>query len=151
MPVYVLSKDIVFPPVEFAESDGLLAIGGDLQVERLLLAYNSGIFPWYSEGEPICWYATNPRFVLFPAEFKRTKSLTKLYASGRYHIRMNTCFEVVLESCASVYRFGQNGTWITDEMKQAYTKLHKMGIAQSVEVYNDAGILCGGLYGLLHC
>jgi len=145
--MYLLSKDIVFPPVHLANQDGLLAIGGDLSLERLLLAYKSGIFPWYNQGEPIIWYSPNPRMVLFPDQLKISKSMKKLIRKGEFDITFNQNFSEVIAQCKSIPRNDQGGTWITDEMQQAYINLHKNGYARSVEVWKDDELV-GGLYGI---
>lgn len=145
--MHYLSKDLTFPAVEEATPDGLLAVGGDLSTERLLLAYRSGIFPWYEEGQPILWWSPNPRMVLFPSKFKVSKSLRKTIASGVFQITFNSEFEKVITQCETVKRNGQYGTWITDEMKKAYTKLHELGYAISFETWLD-GTLVGGGYGI---
>ena len=152
MPVYLLGPDIVFPPVEKAEH-GLLAVGGDLSCERLLHAYASGIFPWYSEGEPILWHSPDPRFVLTHETFRVPKSLARVIRSGRYRVTMDAAFEDVVEACASTPRGGQQGTWITEDMKTAYTELHRKGFAHSVEAWRPGkpgkdAELVGGLYGV---
>ena len=149
MPVYLLGPEIVFPPVEEAEH-GLVAIGGDLSCERLLHAYSSGIFPWYSEGEPILWHSPDPRFVLTDETFRVPKSLARVIRSGRYRVTMDTAFEDVVEACASTPRAGQEGTWITQDMKTAYIELHRQGFAHSVEAWRSEGDddLVGGLYGV---
>lgn len=147
MPVFELPDDLVFPNPEMAHSSGLLAIGGDLSQERLLLAYSNGIFPWFSEGEEIMWWSPNPRMVLFPEEFRLSKSLRRTIASGIFEVRMNTAFKIVMDSCSDVPRTAQHGTWITDDMKAAYLNLHNAGYAHSFETFcNDK--LVGGLYGV---
>ncbi len=148
MPVFQLDTDNIFPNPALAEPDGLLAIGGDLSSERLIEAYRVGVFPWYSEGEPILWWSPNPRMVLFPDRLIVHKNLAKTVRSNKFQISFDTMFEQVIELCSSVPRNGHFGdTWITEEMKLAYGKLHKLGIAHSVEVsYN--GRLVGGLYGV---
>lgn len=148
MPVYQLTDKIIFPNPALAEPDGLLAIGGDLSVERIIEAYSMGIFPWYSEGQPILWWSPNPRMVLLPEKFIRYKNLSKTVKSGKFHVSFDNMFEQVIEQCSSVPRKGQDGdTWITEEMKTAYIELHEIGIAHSVEVsYQNK--LVGGLYGL---
>lgn len=145
--MYLLSKDLIFPPVQLADEDGLLAIGGDLSVDRLLLAYKSGIFPWYNEGEPIIWYSPNPRMVLFPANLKVSKSMKQIIKKGEFSITFNQQFSEVISNCKNMYRAGQGGTWITNEMQNAYIELHKKGIAKSVEVWLE-NELVGGLYGI---
>lgn len=148
MSIYQLNRELVFPDVNLADEDGLLAFGGDLSPERLLLAYQSGIFPWYSKGEPILWWCPNPRFVLFPEELKISKSMRQLLRNKAFKVTINTCFEKVMRSCGESKRVGQRGTWITDEMVDAYLELHKLGYAYSIEVW-EKGNLVGGLYGIL--
>lgn len=146
--VFELSDEFIFPHPSLADEDGLLAVGGDLSEDRLLLAYEHGIFPWYSEGEPILWYSPHQRFVLYPSQVKISHSMRQLMRSAKYEIRFNTAFEEVIRACSEVKRKGQQGTWITDDMINAYIALHQKGIAQSVEVwYNEA--LVGGLYGVV--
>lgn len=148
MPIYQLPEEIAFPSPEESEPDGLLAVGGDLSAQRLIAAYSLGIFPWYSDGEPILWWSPDPRMVLFPKDFRISKSLKKAANNGKFVVKFDTAFEDVIENCASVPRADQDGlTWITQEMKEAYTILHKKGIAHSVETYTE-GQLVGGLYGL---
>jgi leucyl/phenylalanyl-tRNA--protein transferase len=146
MPLFALDESLYFPPVHLAEPDGLLAMGGDLSVERLLLAYRSGVFPWYSEP-PILWWCPNPRFVLFPSEFKVKKSLKPLLNRNAFDFTINRAFEKVIEHCKTVPRPGQDGTWIREEVVRAYTQLHQLGYAHSAEVWKD-GQLVGGLYGV---
>lgn len=148
MPIYQLSEDIVFPNPLLAE-DGIIAVGGDLSPERLLLAYRSGIFPWYNEGEPIIWHAPNPRFVLFPEDFYVSKSLKRLINQGKYHYTVNQDFEKVIRNCKGIKRDFQDGTWITKDMENAYIQLNKLGFAHSIEVRNSKNELVGGLYGIL--
>lgn len=136
-----------FPSVESALDTGLLAVGGDLNSERLLTAYRLGIFPWYSAGEPIQWYAPNPRFVLFPHELRISKSMKQLLKRQPWVLTENRNFVGVIRSCAEMKRKDQDGTWITPEMIDAYIQLHKMGIAVSVEVWEEEQLI-GGLYGL---
>ncbi|RXP55507.1 leucyl/phenylalanyl-tRNA--protein transferase [Lutibacter sp. HS1-25] len=145
--MYLLSKALIFPPVTEADDDGLLAIGGDLSVERLILAYNSGIFPWFNQGEPIIWYSPSQRMVLFPNELKISKSMRQIIRKGTFSITFNRHFKEVISNCKQMYRPGQGGTWITDEMEQAYIELHKKGIAKSVEVWQNNSLV-GGLYGI---
>lgn len=144
-----LTDKIEFPPVHTANEYGMLAIGGDLSVERLELAYSSGIFPWYSEGEPIVWYSPDPRMVLFPKELKISKSMRQILNRNQFKVTSNTAFEEVIANCKSIDRFnqGESGTWITDKMQEAYIKLHKKGIAKSIEVW-EKDTLVGGLYGI---
>jgi len=143
-----LSPDSPFPPVETAleEPGGLLAAGGDLSPARLLAAYRRGIFPWYSEGEPILWWSPDPRMVLFPSEFRIHRSLVKTLRNSSHVIRFDNAFEQVMDACAAP-RSGQAGTWISAEMRAAYCRLHEMGHAHSVETWID-GSLAGGLYGV---
>lgn len=137
-----------FPDPEEAEPDGLIAIGGDLSPERLLNAYCSGIFPWFEDDEsPILWWSLDPRMVLFPDEFRYSKSLRRVVNSKKFEVRVDTCFREVMLHCASVGREGQEGTWITDEMVEAYVRLHTLGIAHSFETFYQ-GELVGGLYGV---
>lgn len=147
MPIFRLSQELIFPPPSLAVESGILAIGGDLSVERLLLAYQSGIFPWYSEGEPILWFSPDPRLVLSHEDLNVPKSLKRILKSGKFEVRWDTAFREVIESCAQVGRPGQEDTWITREMVEAYTKLHEIGYAHSVETWLE-GRLVGGLYGV---
>ncbi|MEP5547098.1 leucyl/phenylalanyl-tRNA--protein transferase [Maribacter dokdonensis] len=145
--MYFLTDELVFPPVENANVEGLLAVGGDLSPERLLLAYQNGIFPWFDNDSIILWWSPDPRMVLFPNEIKVSKSMKKVIRNKQFRLTKNTCFEKVLEYCSSVPREGQDGTWITEAMKTAYIKLHKNGIAQSYEVWEEDKLV-GGLYGV---
>lgn len=146
--IYQLDPEYIgFPDPEEAEPEGLLAIGGDLSVPRLLEAYCCGIFPWYSEEEPLLWWSLDPRMVLFPEEFRCSKSLRRVVKSGRFEVRIDTCFEQVMRHCGSVQREDQDGTWITEEMVQAYLALHEHGFAHSFETFFH-GELVGGLYGV---
>ncbi len=147
MTVYFLDSRIRFPDPSEAEPDGLLAVGGNLSPERLLLAYENGIFPWYSEGNPILWFSPDPRMIFLPGDFKFSKTLLKTVSSGKFSVRADTDFAAVVENCAQVQRKGQSGTWITEEMKAAYGKLHELGYAHSFETYRE-GRLVGGLYGV---
>lgn len=149
MPVYLLGEEILFPPVEHAEN-GLLAVGGDLRPERLLAAYCEGIFPWYSEGEPILWHSPDPRFVVTRESFRVPRRLQRrLRAGSKFRLDMDTAFEDVISACASIPRPGQRGTWITDEMREAYIRLYRMGFAHSVEARErEGGQLVGGVYGV---
>ncbi len=147
MPVFQLSDKLIFPPVELAEENGLLAIGGDLSPERLLLAYRNGIFPWYSEGEPILWWSPSPRLVIFPTELKISKRLARLIRQGTFSVTMDIAFSEVITACASTDSRQEKGTWITDDMIKAYCRLHDMGYAHSVECWLG-GKLAGGLYGI---
>lgn len=140
-------KDLQFPPVSQASPDGFLALGGDLSPERLMVAYRHGIFPWYDEGQSILWWSPNPRMVLFLDEFKVSKSLRKEVRKETFQVTFNEDFAGVIRQCASIKRDGQPGTWILPEMEAAYLKLHALGNAKSVEVWQD-GELVGGLYGV---
>ncbi len=144
---YWLNEKLVFPPVTAANTHGVLALGGDLSVERLLLAYSSGIFPWYSEDEPIVWYAPNPRFVLYPDKLKISKSMKQVLKQNHFQVTLDTDFRSVMTCCQQTNREGQQGTWITNDMLEAYCALHEQGYAHSVEVW-QAGKLVGGLYGV---
>ena len=146
--MFILSDSIDFPPVGYANADGLLALGGDLSVDRLIKAYHSGIFPWYNEGEPILWFCPDPRMVLFPDELRISKSMRQLLRRNAFTVTFNTNFDGVIENCATVNRPDQYGTWITNDMQEAYKKLHKIGYAISVEVWKDNDLV-GGLYGVL--
>jgi leucyl/phenylalanyl-tRNA--protein transferase len=148
MPVFRLTDDLVFPPPELSEDDGLLAVGGDLSVERLVLAYSMGIFPWYSEGYPILWWSPDPRLTLIPQELKVPRSLRQTIKKGIYTITMNKAFDEVIAHCAGVSRKGEDGTWITQDMIEAYIRLHKAGYAHSVEAW-EGDELAGGLYGVI--
>lgn len=146
MAIFALSDELIFPPVHLAEPNGLLAIGGDLSPERLLLAYRSGIFPWYDEP-PVLWWSPDPRFVLFPGELKISKSLKPLLNRNAFEFTTNKAFKKVIEYCKDIPRPGQDGTWINDEVIASYTQLHTMGYAHSAEVWQN-GELVGGLYGI---
>lgn len=145
--MHFLTEQLWFPPITDADEDGLLAVGGDLSAERLLLAYQSGIFPWYSAGQPILWWSPDPRMVLFPKNLKVSKSFRKSINSEKFRITFNTSFAEVIKNCARIKRDGQPGTWITSEMEKAYIKLHEKGHAVSVEVWQE-NELVGGLYGI---
>lgn len=147
MPVFRLNARLAFPPPELADESGLLAVGGDLRPERLLLAYSLGIFPWYSEGLPILWYSPDPRLVLESGDLLVSRSLKKTLRRGRYRVTFDTAFDRVIRACADAPRPGQHGTWITDDMVRAYGRLHELGYAHSVEAWLD-GELAGGLYGV---
>ncbi|MBP06191.1 MAG: leucyl/phenylalanyl-tRNA--protein transferase [Chloroflexi bacterium] len=141
--------DTPFPNVNLAlnEPNGLIAIGGDLSIDRMLLAYENGIFPWYGEGEPILWYSPNPRMVITPDKLHVSKSLKKILHSSQFRVCIDMAFKEVILQCRTVQRPGQSGTWIDDEMVKSYCQLHKLGYAHSYEVYkNDE--LVGGLYGV---
>jgi leucyl/phenylalanyl-tRNA--protein transferase len=145
--MYFLSKELFFPPVSETDSHGILAIGGDLSPERLVLAYKSGIFPWFEEGEPIFWWSPNFRMVLFPEELVVSKSMRNILNRNIFTVTFNRNFREVISNCQKTKRDGQNGTWITNDMIEAYCKLNELGIAKSVEVWqNDE--LAGGLYGI---
>ena len=148
MPIFQLNKSYLFPPVNLAEEDGLLAYGGDLHPTRLMEAYRQGIFPWYNEAEEILWWSPNPRFVLFPNKLIVHKSMRTLLKHPDYTFALNNNFEAVITKCASIRRPGQDGTWITSEMKTAYIRLYQLGFAVSAECYYK-NELCGGLYGIL--
>ena len=144
MPVFILGPELVFPHPELAEPDGLLAIGGDLRPERLLLAYKNGIFPWYNPGEPILWWCPDPRLVLFPDELHIPRRLERSIRKLRYRITFNRAFEQVIRACKTT----RQETWITDEMLRAYMELNQLGHAFSIEAWEDQG-LAGGLYGVM--
>lgn len=145
--IFRLNRELVFPDPTLAEDDGLLAVGGDLRPERLMLAYENGIFPWYSDETPILWYSPHKRFVLFPHKVKIMRSMRQFLKKPELEIRINHDFAGVILRCGSIHREGQDGTWITPEMKQAYIRLHQLGHAHSIETYMN-GELVGGLYGV---
>lgn len=147
MPVRLITDDLPLPPPEDADPRGLVAVGGDLRPQRLLDAYRSGIFPWYEDGLPILWHSPDPRMVLLASDLRINRSLRKRLKRGTYEIRLDTAFERVIHHCASVPRDGQAGTWITQEMVDAYQRLHRLGFAHSAEAWHD-GELVGGLYGV---
>ncbi len=147
MPVYRLIDEIVFPPPDHAEPDGLLAVGGDLSSERLLLAYRLGIFPWYNEGQPILWWSPDPRLVLKPKEFLISRRLRQTINKGTFQVTLDRAFAKVIEGCATSPRKGQHGTWITPEMREAYIRLHRQGFAHSSESWFE-GEVVGGIYGV---
>ncbi|WP_049824433.1 leucyl/phenylalanyl-tRNA--protein transferase [Desulfurivibrio alkaliphilus] len=148
MPVYQLDPNLVlFPPPQVARYDGLLAVGGDLSPERLLLAYRMGIFPWYGPGEPILWWAPDPRLVLLPGEFHISRRLARKLRQGRFSFSTNQDFAGVIRHCAEIARPGQEGSWLSEEMIAAYLRLHELGYAHSVECRRD-GRLVGGVYGV---
>jgi leucyl/phenylalanyl-tRNA--protein transferase len=147
MPVFRLNARLAFPPPDLADESGLLAVGGDLKPERLLLAYSLGIFPWYSDGLPILWYSPDPRLVLESADLVVSRSLRKTLRRGQYRVTLDTAFDRVIRACADAPRPGQQGTWITDDMVRAYRRLHELGYAHSAEAWLD-GELAGGLYGV---
>ena len=146
MTIFALSDEIVFPPVHRAEKNGILAVGGDLSPERLIAAYSLGIFPWYSDGDPIIWWSPDPRFVLFPPEIKVSKTMRQVLRRNIFTITVDRDFSGVIRGCQEPRR-RERGTWITEEMMQAYERLHGMGIAHSIEAWQN-GELAGGLYGL---
>lgn len=145
--MFILTDELYFPPVENADKDGLLAIGGDLSLNRLLLAYKNGIFPWYNEDEPICWWSPDPRFVLYPSQIKISSSMKTVLNNGRFRFTINRSFTQVIQNCKTVTRKGQDGTWISPAMQNAYINLHEKGYAHSAETWLD-GKLVGGLYGI---
>lgn len=145
--MYFLNDKIEFPQVSEASSDGLLAIGGDLSSERLLHAYKHGIFPWFEDEEPLLWWSPDPRFVIFPEELKVSKSMKQLLRKNKFTTTINQDFRAVITNCSDAYREGQDGTWITENMIEAYVKLHELGYAKSVEVWENSELV-GGLYGI---
>jgi leucyl/phenylalanyl-tRNA--protein transferase len=145
--MYYLSSELVFPPVNQANRDGILAVGGDLSPQRLQLAYKSGIFPWFEEGEPIMWWSPNPRMVLFLDELIVSKSMRNILNRNIFKVTFNQNFRDVISNCQNIKRDGQNGTWITNDMIEAYCNLNELGIAKSVEVWQDEKLV-GGLYGI---
>ena len=147
MPVFYLSDEHIFPPPNLAEKEGLLAVGGDLSEERLLLAYRMGIFPWYSDEEPVLWWSPDPRLVLYPEEIKVSKTLKKIIKKDRFDITMDQAFDEVVKACAQIRSENNEGTWIGKDMIKAYCKLHESGYAHSVEAWYN-GELSGGLYGV---
>lgn len=146
MTVYLLGKEPVFPPADEAGKDGIVAVGGDLSPERLIAAYSKGIFPWYSEGEPILWWSPNPRMVIFPDEIHISRSLKRVLNRNLFSITFDRCFDSIIESCGQPRKY-QRGTWITVEMVAAYKRLHELGYAHSLEVWKD-DVIVGGLYGV---
>ena len=147
MPVYRLGEELAFPPADAADPSGLLAVGGDLNPERLLLAYAQGIFPWYDDEQPILWHSPDPRLVLVPSELRVSRNLRRLLSRGRFDVTLDTAFERVIDACARSPRKAEFGTWITDEMREAYCRLFELGFAHSAEAWED-GELAGGLYGV---
>jgi len=145
--MFLLSNELYFPPVTEADEEGILAIGGDLSTQRLLLAYRNGIFPWYTDDEPIIWWCPNPRFVLFPDEIKISKSMRAVVKKQTYSFTINNCFNNVIKNCKTINREGQSGTWISEEIIDAYTNLHNLGYALSAETWKN-NKLVGGLYGV---
>ena len=141
------NEQLYFPPVEDADENGLLAIGGDLTPARLILAYRSGIFPWFNEADPICWWSPDPRFVLYPSQLKISKSMQQVVKKQTFQFSTNKAFKAVIHACSTTPRNGQDGTWITNEMQDAYIHMHQLGYAHSAEAWlNDE--LVGGLYGI---
>lgn len=145
--MYFIFDNLYFPPVTEADDEGILAVGGDLSPERLKLAYNNGIFPWFNEGESILWWAPDPRMVLFLDELNVSKSMRNILNRNIFTVTFNTRFKDVILNCQQILRDGQDGTWISDEMIESYCELHNQGIAKSVEVWQDE-VLVGGLYGV---
>ncbi|MDI5886764.1 leucyl/phenylalanyl-tRNA--protein transferase [Flavobacterium yafengii] len=145
--MYYLTATLLFPPVSLTNSSGILALGGDLSPERLQLAYKSGIFPWFEDGEPITWWSPNPRMVLFLDELIVSKSMRNILNRNSFKVTFNQNFRDVISNCQNIKRDGQNGTWITNDMIEAYCKLNELGSAKSVEVWQDE-VLVGGLYGV---
>jgi leucyl/phenylalanyl-tRNA---protein transferase len=147
MPIFRLVDEPVFPPPDYADPSGLLAVGGDLSTERLLEAYRVGIFPWYSDDQPLLWWSPDPRLILDLEDFKTSRSLAKILRKKVFQVTFDHAFEKVIQACAVVPRQAQNGTWITKEMQEAYVNLHGLGYAHSVESWFE-GKLAGGLYGV---
>ena len=145
--MHFLNHELKFPNISEASQDGLLAIGGDLSVDRLLLAYKNGIFPWFENDEPILWWSPDPRFVLYPDKLKVSKSMKQVLRKTNFEVTVNKDFKSVIESCSQVKRDGQSSTWITDAMIDAYCELHRLGYAKSVEVWEDQKLV-GGMYGI---
>jgi|SRR5690606_23087811 len=145
--MYLLKNQLYFPPTENTHSSGIIALGGDLSVERLILAYKNGIFPWYDDSEPITWWCPEYRMVVIPKEYKPSKSLRNILNRGKFKITFNQNFDEVIKNCQSIKRNAQSGTWINDEIVEAYTKLHHLGYANSVEVWENEELV-GGLYGV---
>ena len=146
--MYQLDSEIWFPdPYKYHHESEIVAVGGDLSAQRLILAYSLGIFPWFNEGDEIFWWSPDPRFVLFPEELKISKSMRKILRDGKFVFTENKCFEEVMRNCASISRRGQDGTWISEEMIKAYTELKQQGKAKSIEVWEN-GELVGGFYGV---
>lgn len=145
--MYLLNDTHQFPPIDTADENGLLAIGGDLHPDRLIKAYKKGIFPWYNEDEPICWWSPDPRFVLFPSELLVSKSMKKIIQNNIFEFRINSAFEEVMRNCKTIFRPDQDGTWISNDVIYAYNKLHQLGYAHSAEAWLDNKLI-GGLYGI---
>ena len=142
-----LGMDHIFPNPRYASDEGLLAFGGDLSPNRLLVAYRKGIFPWYAEGDPVLWWSPDPRLLLYSGKFKTRKSFARVLRSGKFQVTFDSCFSEVIGQCALVPREGQGGTWLNPEMQEAYTQLHSQGFAHSVEVWQEEKLV-GGLYGI---
>jgi len=147
MTIFRLPEELLFPDPSLSEDDGLLAVGGDLEPGRLLLAYQQGIFPWYSEGDPILWWSPNPRLLIYPCEVHVSRSMRRFLAQGKFQVTFDQDFPAVIRACADTPREGQPGTWIIPAMTEAYQRLHELGFAHSVEVW-DGDTLAGGLYGV---
>ena len=145
--IYLTNDKTSFPSPDTASEEGIVALGGSLTLERLIEAYSEGIFPWYNEGEPVVWWCPDPRFVLFREKLHISKHMRKMLREAPYRVTYNRCFTAVMRQCATVPRKNQDGTWIHPELIEAYTGLHKRGIAHSVEVW-EGDVLIGGLYGL---
>ena len=145
--MHLLGSEHIFPSADSASKEGIVAIGGDLDPNRILKAYKNGIFPWFENDDHLVWWSPDPRMVLLPEKLKISKSTKKLLKENFFKVTFNQSFDEVVDSCAMVKRFGQNGTWITNGLKKAYSKLHKMGHAYSVEVWKDYELV-GGLYGI---
>ena len=145
--MYFLSNELYFPSVTQSSTEGIVAVGGDLSVNRLILAYKSGIFPWFDASEPILWWAPKKRMVVYPSSYKVSKSIRNLLNQQKFRVTTNKCFKAVILHCQNIKRKGQEGTWISDKIIKQYCKLHEMGIAKSVEVWQD-NELVGGLYGI---
>ena len=147
MPVFILSDKIAFPQTHLAPKDGLLAVGGDLSQKRLLLAYSMGIFPWFSDNEPIIWWSPDPRLVLYPRDVRVSRTLKKIIKKNMFHLTMDSAFDQVINQCAQTRLQNNEGTWLVKDMIDAYCKLHESGFAHSVEAWYD-NKLAGGLYGI---
>ena len=145
--MYLLDHNLTFPHPSLANNDGVLAIGGELNFDRLLLAYRNGIFPWFEEGEVIVWWSPNPRMVLYPDKLRVSKSMRNVINQEKYKVTFDNAFNEVIKNCKTIFRPDQGGTWITADMKKAYSELHAKGIAHSVEVW-EGDELVGGLYGV---
>ena len=145
--MYFLTKELYFPPVEEASYEGILAVGGDLSIERLLLAYNNGIFPWFDSDEPILWWSPSERMVVNPNDYKVSKSMRNILNRNIFEVTIDKDFESVIKNCQEIERKDQDGTWISDDIIESYTKLHQLGKAKSFEVWQN-NELVGGLYGV---